>query len=172
VKSQIKDYSNSLISLHNQRKKTLYEVQKVLRGNIGPENPSSKPITSWLEDYSSYSDKLKDLSAELNAQSEVILNTDTLVSNADQLLDETGKITASLFALSEVETSGDSVQNESEKENEIGENEKLKRNKTAIIIRNRIKDKLEGRDPDGNTVTSVKQQVSRLKIILIIGVRN
>ena len=41
----------------------------------------------------------KDLSAELNAQSEVILNTDILVSNADQLLDETGKITASLFAL-------------------------------------------------------------------------
>ena len=41
----------------------------------------------------------QDLSAELNAQSEVILNTDTLVSNADQLLDETGKITASLFAL-------------------------------------------------------------------------
>ena len=77
-----------------------------------------------------------------------------------------------IHGLSEVETSGDSVQNESEKENEIGENEKLKRNKTAIIIRNRIKDKLEGRDPDGNTVTSVKQQVSRLKIILIIGVRN
>ena len=42
------------------KKKTLYEVQKVLRGNIGPENPSSKPITSWLEDYSSYSDKLKE----------------------------------------------------------------------------------------------------------------
>ena len=32
----------------------------MLRGNIGPENPSSKPITSWLEDYSSYSDKLKE----------------------------------------------------------------------------------------------------------------
>ena len=64
-----------------------------------------------------------------------------------------------IHGLSEVETSGDSVQNESEKE-EIGENEKLKRNKTAIIIRNRIKDKLEGRDPDGNTQTSVKQQVN------------
>ena len=69
-----------------------------------------------------------------------------------------------IHGLSEVETSGDSVQNESEKENEIGENEKLKRNKTAIIIRNRIKDKLEGRDPDGNTVTSVKQQVLTFKI--------
>ena len=68
-----------------------------------------------------------------------------------------------IHGLSEVETSGDSVQNESEKE-EIGENEKLKRNKTAIIIRNRIKDKLEGRDPDGNTVTSVKQQVLTLNI--------
>ena len=64
-----------------------------------------------------------------------------------------------IHGLSEVETSGDSVQNESEKE-EIGENEKLKRNKTAIIIRNRIKDKLEGRDPDGNNQTSVKQQVN------------
>ena len=68
-----------------------------------------------------------------------------------------------IHGLSEVETSDDSVQNESEKE-EIGENEKLKRNKTAIIIRNRIKDKLEGRDPDGNTVTSVKQQVLTLNI--------
>lgn len=67
-----------------------------------------------------------------------------------------------IHGLSEVETSGDSVQNESEKE-EIGENEKLKRNKTAIIIRNRIKDKLEGRDPDGNTVTSVKQQVIKYR---------
>ena len=68
-----------------------------------------------------------------------------------------------ILGLSEVETNDDSVQNESEKE-EIGENEKLKRNKTAIIIRNRIKDKLEGRDPDGNTVTSVKQQVLTFKI--------
>ena len=68
---------------------------------------SGTSVTCGIGDSGSMTDAMnhdeftheQDLSAELNAQSEVILNTDTLVSNADQLLDETGKITASLFAL-------------------------------------------------------------------------
>ena len=37
--------------------------------------------------------------------------------------------------------------------------EKASRNKTAIIIRNRIKEKLEGSDPDKNITVTVSQQV-------------
>ena len=78
VKATIKEYACSLLSHHNQRKKTLYEVQKVMH-DIAPENPNSGPIRAWLADYTNYSDALKELTSELAAQAETILYTEPLI---------------------------------------------------------------------------------------------
>ena len=166
VKATIKEYACSLLSHHNQRKKTLYEVQKVMH-DIAPENPNSGPIRAWLADYTNYSDALKELTSELAAQAETILYTEPLIQgksfaqefrfnyclDANQLLDETTKITNSLFQLGE-------AKNESEKAEVVEVVEKASRNKTAIMIRNRIKEKLEGSDPDKSATVSVSQQVN------------
>ena len=78
-------------------------------------------------------------------------------------MDETTKITNSLFQLGE-------AKNESEKADHhqvVEVVEKASRNKTAIIIRNRIKEKLEGADtPDKSVTLSVPQQVSRNTVFL------
>ena len=86
--------------------------------------------------------------------------------DANQLLDDTTKITNELFQLGEAKI-------ESENPTEVVEVvEKASRNKTAIIIRNRIKEKLEGSDPDKNITVTVSQQVflrSKFKILLSKG---
>ena len=46
------------------------------------------------------------------------------------------------------------------------ENNKQQRNKTAVIIKRRIKEKLEGRDPDAAVRKSVTDQV-RFNIIIM-----
>ena len=67
-----------MLSIHNQRKKTLYEVQKVMH-DIAPENPNSGPIKNWLGEYTNYSEALKELTSELAAQAETILYTEPLI---------------------------------------------------------------------------------------------
>ena len=52
------------------------------------------------------------------------------------------------------------AKNESEKAEVVEVVEKASRNKTAIMIRNRIKEKLEGSDPDKSATVSVSQQVN------------
>jgi phosphatidylinositol kinase/protein kinase (PI-3 family) len=80
-------------------------------------------------------------------------------------LDETAKINASLFALAEHQrhpTEQDSTeQRKSHTQNKL-ENNKQQRNKTAVIIKRRIKEKLEGRDPDAAVRKSVADQVSHV----------
>ena len=139
--------------------------------DIAPENPNSGPIKNWLGEYTNYSDALKELTSELAAQAETILYTEPLIQgifyfscltltllDANQLLDDTTKITNELFQLGEAKT-------ESENPTEVVEVvEKASRNKTAIIIRNRIKEKLEGSDPDKNITVTVSQQVFCSKI--------
>ena len=76
------------------------------------------------------------------------------------MLDETAKINSSLFALAEHQrhpTEQDSTERKNT-QNKL-ENNKQQRNKTAVIIKRRIKEKLEGRDPDATVRKTVKDQV-------------
>ena len=78
------------------------------------------------------------------------------------MLDDTAKITSSLFTLGESDKKENTEENSpiiEPPEETNDETEKIKRNQTAIVIRNRIKEKLEGADPDKATVVSVEQQV-------------
>jgi len=130
------------------------------------DNPSSPTAKKWLLDYANYTDSLKDLAKELAAQSETIVHTEPLIGDANQLLDETAKINSALFALAEHERQKtedeESVQSRKVSNHNKLENNKQQRNKTAVIIKRRIKEKLEGRDPDASLRKSVADQVSHV----------
>ena len=76
-------------------------------------------------------------------------------------MDETAKLNSALFALAESDNAGeeDSQDQNSNARHQKQENSKQQRNKTAVIIKRRINEKLEGRDPDANVKKSVKDQV-------------
>ena len=84
-----------------------------------------------------------------------------VLGDANQLLDETAKLNSALFALAESGNIGeeDSEEQSSKNRAQKQENSKQQRNKTAVIIKRRINEKLEGRDPDANVRKSVKDQV-------------
>ena len=81
-------------------------------------------------------------------------------------MDETAKINSALFALAEHERQKtddeESVQSRKVSNHNKLENNKQQRNKTAVIIKRRIKEKLEGRDPDASVRKSVADQASHL----------
>ena len=76
-------------------------------------------------------------------------------------MDETAKLNSALFALAESDNAGeeDSQDQTLNARHQKQENSKQQRNKTAVIIKRRINEKLEGRDPDANVKKSVKDQV-------------
>jgi len=163
VKANIKEFSGQLASIHGQRKKILKEVIRILQ-EMPQENPASAKAKSWLSEYANYTDSLKDLAKELSAQSEAIVHTHPLIGDANQLLDETAKLNSALFALAESDNAGeeDSQDQNSNARHQKQENSKQQRNKTAVIIKRRINEKLEGRDPDANVKKSVKDQVTHV----------
>ena len=97
MKVSIKEFSNFLASLHNQRKKVLREVVKLLQ-DIPASNPASAKAKGWLEAYADYAESLKDLANELSSQSESIVLAERLISDTNSLLDETTKATFADFS--------------------------------------------------------------------------
>lgn len=90
VKVSIKEFSGFLATLHNQRKKALREVVKLLQ-EIPASNPASAKAKSWLEAYADYAESVKDLANELSSQSESIILAERLITETNSLLDETTK---------------------------------------------------------------------------------
>jgi hypothetical protein len=183
VKGQVRDAAKSLVQFHNQLKKHSYEIVKIIKGMAGEKN-APQDMFKWLDNYTIYAENLKELAKELHAQSDSVLHAESLITDANQLLDESAKIHARLFALAESQNrdrnedengnesptedneNGLLVTNHKKRKDSKNKESKLQnyqqRNKTAVIIRNRIKAKLEGRDPDQANRKSVKEQVSNI----------
>lgn len=176
VKVSIKEFSGFLATLHNQRKKALREVVKLLQ-EIPASNPASAKAKSWLEAYADYAESVKDLANELSSQSESIILAERLITETNSLLDETTKINTTLFALAEQEHASSDKELPPQAPSQdpglnFGQNLKApqskvepaknERNQTAILILKRIQQKLDGHDPDENQQKSLSDQVDHV----------